>query len=97
MKKDIILEMKNITKRFPGVLALDKVQLTLKRGEVHVLLGENGARKSTLIKTITGAYLPDEGEMIFDGEPVKLENPIHAQKLGISAVYQEFNLIVSRK
>ena len=93
MKKDIILEMKNITKRFPGVLALDKVQLTLKRGEVHVLLGENGARKSTLIKTITGAYLPDEGEMIFDGEPVKLENPIHVQKLGISAVYQEFNLI----
>ena len=89
----VILEMKNITKRFPGVLALDKVQLTLRKGEVHVLLGENGAGKSTLIKTITGAYIPDEGEMIFDGQRVKLESPLHAQKLGISAVYQEFNLI----
>lgn len=93
MNKDIILEIKNVTKRFPGVLALDKVQLTLKKGEVHVLLGENGAGKSTLIKTLTGAYVPDEGEMFFDGEKIKLESPLHAQKLGISAVYQEFNLI----
>ena len=93
MENKVILEMKNITKRFPGVLALDKVQLTLRKGEVHVLLGENGAGKSTLIKTITGAYIPDEGEMIFDRKPIKLENPLHAQKIGISAVYQEFNLI----
>lgn len=93
MENNIILEMKNITKRFPGVLALDNVQLTLRKGEVHVLLGENGAGKSTLIKTITGAYIPDEGEMIFEGEKIKLESPLHAQRLGISAVYQEFNLI----
>lgn len=93
MENNIILEMKNITKRFPGVLALDNVQLTLRKGEVHVLLGENGAGKSTLIKTITGAYIPDEGEMFFEGEKIKLENPLHAQRLGISAVYQEFNLI----
>lgn len=93
MESNIILEMKNITKRFPGVLALDNVQLTLRKGEVHVLLGENGAGKSTLIKTITGAYIPDEGEIVYEGVKIKLESPLHAQRLGISAVYQEFNLI----
>ncbi|MBU9744625.1 sugar ABC transporter ATP-binding protein [Lachnospiraceae bacterium ASD3451] len=93
MNDAVVLEMKNITKRFPGVLALDKVQLTLHRGEVHVLLGENGAGKSTLIKTITGAYIPDEGEIFLEGKPVRFDSPLHAQKLGISAVYQEFNLI----
>ena len=90
---DIILEMRNITKWFPGVLALDKARLTLRKGRVHVLLGENGAGKSTLIKTITGAYVPDEGEIFLEGRPVKLDNPIHARQLGISVVYQEFNLI----
>ena len=93
MNNAVVLEMKNITKRFPGVLALDQVQLTLRRGEVHVLLGENGAGKSTLIKTITGAYIPDEGEIFLEGRQVKFDSPLHAQKLGISAVYQEFNLI----
>jgi ribose transport system ATP-binding protein len=90
---DIILEMRNITKRFPGVLALDKARLTLRKGKVHVLLGENGAGKSTLIKAITGAYVPDEGEIFLEGRPVKLDNPIHARQVGISVVYQEFNLI----
>lgn len=93
MGNETVLEMKNITKRFPGVVALDHAQLTLKKGEVHVLLGENGAGKSTLIKIITGAYTADEGEIFLDGQPVKIESPLHAQKLGISAVYQEFNLI----
>jgi ribose transport system ATP-binding protein len=92
-ESDIILEMRNITKRFPGVLALDKAALTLRKGKVHVLLGENGAGKSTLIKIITGAYVADEGEIILEGRPVKLDNPIHARQLGISVVYQEFNLI----
>ncbi|MFP3089839.1 sugar ABC transporter ATP-binding protein [Treponema sp. TIM-1] len=93
MENDIILEMRDITKRFPGVLALNKTRLTLRKGKVHVLLGENGAGKSTLIKTITGAYVPDEGEILLEGKPVKLDSPIHARQLGISAVYQEFNLI----
>lgn len=92
-KDQVILELKNITKRFPGVLALDNVNFNLRAGEVHVLLGENGAGKSTLIKTMTGAYTPDEGEIYVDGQKIVFENPNHAQDLGISAVYQEFNLI----
>lgn len=92
-KQEYVLELENIVKRFPGVLALDKVKLQLIKGEVHVLLGENGAGKSTLIKVMTGAFYPDEGDMYIDGEKVKFHGPIHASKLGISAVYQEFNLI----
>ena len=92
-KQEYVLELKNIVKRFPGVLALDKVKLQLVEGEVHVLLGENGAGKSTLIKVMTGAFTPDEGEMFMDGKKVKFHGPIHASKLGIGAVYQEFNLI----
>jgi ribose transport system ATP-binding protein len=90
---EYILELKNIVKRFPGVLALNNVQLQLKKGEVHVLLGENGAGKSTLIKVMTGAYIPEEGEMLLEGNKVEFEGPIHASKLGIGAVYQEFNLV----
>ena len=90
---ETILEMENITKRFPGVLALDKVNFNLRAGEVHVLLGENGAGKSTLIKTMTGAYIPDEGTIKVNGRQVSITGPIHAQELGIGAVYQEFNLI----
>lgn len=88
-----ILEMTNITKRFPGVLALDKLNFNLKAGEVHVLLGENGAGKSTLIKTMTGAFIPDEGTIKIDGKEVNIAGPIHAQELGVGAVYQEFNLV----
>lgn len=88
-----VLELKNIVKRFPGVLALDNVNLQLKAGEVHVLLGENGAGKSTLIKVMTGAYIPEEGEVLVDGVKVNIKGPIEAQKLGIGAVYQEFNLM----
>lgn len=88
-----ILELVGITKRFPGVLALDKVNFDLRAGEVHVLLGENGAGKSTLIKTMTGAFIPDEGIIKVSGKEVQITGPIHAQELGIGAVYQEFNLI----
>jgi ribose transport system ATP-binding protein len=91
--KDKILEMQNITKRFPGVRALNKVNFELRKGEVHVLLGENGAGKSTLIKILTGANTPDEGTLIIEGKKTVIKNPIHAEALGISAVYQEFNLI----
>lgn len=88
-----ILELKNITKKFPGVLALDDLSFDLRAGEVHVLLGENGAGKSTLIKTITGAHKPNKGTISVHGQQIEIENPVHAQELGISAVYQEFNLI----
>ena len=88
-----IFELKQISKAFPGVLALDKVDFALRSGEVHVLLGENGAGKSTLIKIITGAFQHDSGDIYYDGKKVKISDPIHAQNLGISAVYQEFNLI----
>jgi ribose transport system ATP-binding protein len=88
-----LLEMRDITKRFPGVTALDGVDFELERGEVHVVLGENGAGKSTLIKMLSGAYRPDEGEILLDGESVEIPSATVAQALGISTIYQEFNLV----
>src|SRR5829696_7308754 len=88
-----LLEMRGITKRFPGVTALDGVDFELERGEVHVILGENGAGKSTLIKMLSGAYQPDEGEILLDGERVGISSATVAQGLGISTIYQEFNLV----
>ena len=88
-----LLEMRGITKRFPGVTALDSVDFELEKGEVHVLLGENGAGKSTLIKMLSGAYQPDEGQILLNGEPVNISSAIVAQELGISTIYQEFNLV----
>ena len=87
------VEMLGISKAFPGVRALEKVDLTLKAGEVHALLGENGAGKSTLIKVLTGALSADEGEIRLDGKPVTIHTTADAQTLGISTVYQEVNLI----
>ena len=88
-----LLEMRNITKRFPGVLALENVSFELRAGEVHVLLGENGAGKSTLIKILAGAYQKDAGEIILNGEAVGITSPRMAQQMGISVIYQEFNLV----
>jgi len=93
IQDEYVLEMRHIRKEFPGVLALKDVDFTLKKGEVHALLGENGAGKSTLIKIITGAYKSDGGEVKLYGESLKIDDPITAQNYGISAVYQEFNLI----
>jgi ribose transport system ATP-binding protein len=85
--------MRQIRKTFPGVVALDNVDFELRRGEVHILLGENGAGKSTLMKILSGAYQKSAGQIIFDGAEIDIRNPKHAQTLGISTVYQEFNLI----
>jgi ribose transport system ATP-binding protein len=87
-----LLELRGIVKRFPGVLALDGVSFDVRPGEVHMLLGENGAGKSTLTKTIAGVYPPDAGEMFLNGQSIQIRNPQHAQALGISTIYQEFNL-----
>jgi ribose transport system ATP-binding protein len=87
------LEMRGIVKQFPGVLALNGVDLDVRPGEVHVLLGENGAGKSTLIKVLSGVYAPEAGEILFDGQAVRIRNPHDAQRLGVSTIYQEFNLV----
>ena len=92
MQQDVVLRMENITKRFPGVLALDHVSLELRRGEIHAIMGENGAGKSTLMKVLSGAYIPDEGSITIDGKPVKISKPADASKLGVSIVYQEQNI-----
>jgi ribose transport system ATP-binding protein len=88
----ILLEMKGIGKSFPGVKALEGVNLTVREGQVLALLGENGAGKSTLIKILSGAYTKDEGEIFWEGQPVEIKSPQDAQNLGISTIYQEFNL-----
>ncbi|MFA6450850.1 MAG: sugar ABC transporter ATP-binding protein [bacterium] len=85
--------MRGVCKSFPGVKALDQVDFSLRRGEIHALMGENGAGKSTLIKILTGAYRRDSGRIALEGRPVNPASPLEAQKLGISAVFQEVNLI----
>ncbi len=83
-----VLELKHVTKTFPGVRALDNVHFSLRRGEIHALMGENGAGKSTLIKVITGVYQPDAGEILIDGEPAEIRTPLDSQRYGIAAIYQ---------
>ena len=93
MEQGPILEVRRVTKRFPGVLALDDVSFELLPGEGHALVGENGAGKSTLIKVITGVHAPDEGQILFKGEEVSFSTPRESQEAGISTIYQEVNLI----
>ncbi len=88
-----ILELRKINKAFPGVKALTDVDLDLKKGEVLALVGENGAGKSTLMKILSGAYKKDSGSIIFDGQEVEIQSPIHSEELGIAIIYQELNLI----
>jgi len=92
-KEDVFLEVHNIKKSFPGVLALDNVDLIVKKGTILALVGENGAGKSTLMKILSGVHSPDEGEILIEGRPVKIENPNVSQGCGISIIYQELNLI----
>ena len=91
-----LLEMKGITKTFPGVVALAGARLSVVRGEVHALVGENGAGKSTLIKILTGAYRRDSGRVTFGGHEVDFVSPQQAQAFGISTIYQEINLVPFR-
>jgi general nucleoside transport system ATP-binding protein len=92
-EKAPILEMRHVTKRFPGVVANDDVSFDLRRGEVHALLGENGAGKSTLMNILYGLYSPDEGEIVIKGEPVRLTSPRDAIDHGVGMVHQHFMLI----
>ncbi|MEH7073466.1 sugar ABC transporter ATP-binding protein [Neobacillus drentensis] len=85
---EFVLELRGITKTFPGVKALDDVHFQLKPGEIHALMGENGAGKSTFIKVITGVHQPDEGEMYLNGQKVEFRNPKEAKNQGIAAIYQ---------
>lgn len=89
---NVILEMRSIEKRFPGVQALKGVDFNLRHGEVHALVGQNGAGKSTLIKILSGAYQPDEGEIFLEGELVSFSGPLDSQQAGIRTVYQETSL-----
>lgn len=95
MEQENILELHHITKRYPGVIALDDVSVSFRRGELHALMGENGAGKSTLMKVLSGAITPDEGEIVLDGTTYKQMTPALAKELGIGIVYQEFNLMPS--
>ncbi|MCT9934669.1 sugar ABC transporter ATP-binding protein [Planotetraspora sp. A-T 1434] len=88
-----MLEVQNIVKHFPGVRALDGVDLDVRAGEVHCLLGQNGAGKSTLIKILSGAHQPDSGTISLDGEPVRLATPTAAMRAGIATIYQELDLV----
>ena len=94
MKENSVLEMRNISKSFPGVRALQNVDFTLCEGEIHALMGENGAGKSTLIKVLTGVYSKDSGEVYVKGHDnaVSIRSPQDAQNIGISTVYQEITL-----
>src|SRR6185436_14560978 len=89
------IEMRQIVKRFPGVLANDHVDLDVRRGEVLALLGENGAGKSTLMKILYGMYQPDDGEIRLDGKPVRINSPADAIALGIGMIHQHFMLVQS--
>ena len=87
------IEMLNITKRFPGIIANDNITLQLRKGEIHALLGENGAGKSTLMSVLFGLYQPEEGVIKKDGQVVRIHNPNDANRLGIGMVHQHFKLV----
>ena len=93
--EDYILEMKGITKTFPGVMALKNVDIAVKRRQVHALIGENGAGKSTLMKVLNGVYTANSGEIYLNGEKITLKNTTDARKQGLGLIFQEFNLVNS--
>ena len=87
------LQLRGVTKRFPGVVANDHVDLTVEEGEIHALLGENGAGKTTLMNILYGLYHADEGEILIDGEPVRFGSPGDAIAAGLGMVHQHFMLV----
>src|SRR6185503_6216263 len=93
MPSEPLLELRGISKSFPGVKALSGVDFTVRAGQVHALMGENGAGKSTLIKVLTGVYPKDAGEILLNGSSINPRAPAQAESCGISTVYQEVNLI----
>jgi ABC-type sugar transport system ATPase subunit len=93
--EEILLEIKNISKSFPGVKALNDVSLSVKHGQVLALIGENGAGKSTLMNILSGVYTMNAGQILLEGKPVDLSSPLKSQQLGISIIYQELNLLLN--
>lgn len=93
MKEEYFIELKGVSKSFPGVKALSDVELSVKKGEVHALVGENGAGKSTLIKVITGFHKMDEGAMYIEGKSVQFQNPHESIEAGIACIYQELSIV----
>lgn len=93
MEENFVIEMRNITKEFPGIIANDNITLQLKKGEIHALLGENGAGKSTLMSVLFGLYAPEKGEILKNGKAVKINDPNDATALGIGMVHQHFKLV----
>ena len=93
---DVLLEIKNVRKEFPGVIAVNDVSFNIKKGEVHIVIGENGAGKSTLVKMVAGIYSIDGGELILDGEAYSPQNVLDAQKMGINMIHQELNMMLNR-
>src|SRR6266540_1548571 len=91
--QEVILEVENVSKGFPGVKALDSVSFQLCKGEVHALVGENGAGKSTLMKILSGVYQADEGTIRYKGEVISFRDVSQAREAGIGIIYQELNLI----
>jgi len=90
-----VAALRQVTKRFPGIVALDRVSLEFHAGEIHVLLGENGAGKSTLVSLLAGMQRPDEGEILIGGFPVAIDSPRRSMDLGIGAVFQRVLLVPS--
>ena len=88
-----VVELKHVTKKFPGVVAMRDMHIGIRPGEIHGLIGENGAGKSTLIKVLTGVYVPEEGEIYVEGERVSFSDPVQAREKGIACVYQELNIV----
>ncbi len=90
---EFVVELRHVTKKFPGVIAMRDMHIQIRPGEIHGLIGENGAGKSTLIKVLTGVHTPEEGEIYVDGERVSFSNPVSAREHGIACVYQELNIV----
>src|SRR4051812_23447080 len=89
---DEIIRLDRVVKRFGGITAVNDVSFGIARGEIHAVVGENGAGKSTIMKMLAGVYQPDRGTLVLRGEPVVIADPLHARRLGVSIVFQELNL-----